>query len=50
MDCGCESGMHGFRNFLTKEEKKGLLEEYKEKLEKEAEGVKEAIKKLEKDN
>ncbi len=39
---------HGFRGFLTKEEKIELLKEYKESLEKEAKGVSEKIKDLEK--
>lgn len=36
------------RGFLTKEEKVEMLKEYKESLEKEAEGVEERIKELEK--
>ena len=43
--CGSEYGM---RNFLTKEEKVELLKEYKERLEKEVQGVTEAIKSIEK--
>ena len=46
-ECGPE---YGFRNFLTKEEKIELLKEYKERLEKEAKGVAEAIEKLKKNN
>ena len=41
--CGC-----GPRGFLTKEEKIKMLQEYKESLEKEAQGVSERIKELEK--
>ena len=46
--CGPECG--GMRNFLTKEERIELLKEYKENLEKEAKGVSERIKELEKNN
>ncbi|MBI2543466.1 MAG: DUF5320 domain-containing protein [Candidatus Aenigmarchaeota archaeon] len=46
MDCGCGS----FRGFLTKEEKIEMLKEYKEDLEKEAKGVGERIKELERNN
>jgi len=48
MNCGngsCGSG----RNFLTKQEKKELLEEYKENLESELNGVSERIKELAKE-
>jgi len=38
------------RSFLTKEEKIEMLKEYKESLEKEAKGVEERIKELEKRN
>ena len=38
----------GYRSFLTKEEKLEMLKEYKESLEKEAKGVGERIKDLEK--
>lgn len=38
------------RNFLTKEEKIGMLKEYKETLDKESKGVGERIKELEKNN
>lgn len=41
--CGC-----GGRGFLTKDEKLEMLKEYKENLEKEAKGVAERIKELEK--
>lgn len=41
---------HGMRGFLTKEEKVEMLKEYKEALEKEAKGVTERIKELEKNN
>ena len=37
------------RSFLTKEERIGMLNEYKDYLEKEAKGVSERIKDLEKD-
>ncbi|MBI2578575.1 MAG: DUF5320 domain-containing protein [Candidatus Aenigmarchaeota archaeon] len=37
------------RGFLTKEEKIEMLKEYKDSLEKEADGVEERIKELEKD-
>ena len=40
----------GGRSFLTKEEKIKMLREYKEELEKEAKGVAERIKELEKNN
>lgn len=43
--CGC-----GHRNFLTKEEKVEMLKEYKEWLEKEAKGVTERIKEMQKSN
>ncbi len=46
----CGSGGFGMRGFLTKEEKIEMLKEYKENLEKEAEGVSERIKELEKNN
>ena len=39
---------HCWRQFLTKEEKIQLLEEYKKWLEKEAQGVKEKIEELNK--
>ncbi len=45
MDCGCE---YGGRGFFTKEEKAEMLKNYKESLEKEAKGVGERIKELEK--
>lgn len=38
------------RNFLTKEEKLEILKRYKENLEKEAKGVSERIKDIEKNN
>ncbi len=47
-DCGC--GYHGGRSFLTKEEKIEMLEEYKKYLEKEAKGVGERIRELQKNN
>jgi hypothetical protein len=45
-------GINGneMRSFLTKEEKIGILKEYKDNLEKEARGVAERIKELEKNN
>lgn len=43
----CGTGMRGF---LTKEEKIEILKEYQENLEKEAKGVAERIKELEKNN
>lgn len=43
-------GEFGTRDFLTKEEKTEMLKEYKENLEKEAKGVGERIKELEKNN
>ena len=43
-DCGPSEG----RSFLTKEERIEMLKEYKETLEKEAKGVAERIKELEK--
>ena len=46
----CDCGSRGMRNFLTKEEKIEILKEYKDNLEKEAKGVAERIKQLEKDN
>ncbi len=49
MSCECNQG-YGFRNFLTKEEKIEILEEYKAKLEKEAKGVAEAINQMKKNN
>jgi len=48
MNCGCYSETP--RNFLTNEEKIEMLKEYKETLEKEAKGVAERIKGLEKRN
>ncbi|MGD0729132.1 MAG: hypothetical protein ABR981_03600 [Candidatus Micrarchaeaceae archaeon] len=44
----CEYGP-GMRSFLTREERIELLKEYKESLEKEAKGVSERIKELEKE-
>ncbi len=41
--------MRGMRGFLTNEEKLEILKEYKESLEKEAKGVSERIKQLEKE-
>ncbi len=45
--CNCGSKMRGF---LTKGEKIEILKEYKENLEKEAKGVEERIKELQKHN
>jgi len=42
-------GCCGTRSFFTKEEKTEMLREYKESLEKEAKGVAEKIKQLEKE-
>jgi len=47
---GCGCGTYGMREFFTKEEKIEMLKEYKESLEKEAKGVSERIKELEKKN
>ncbi|MBI2448899.1 DUF5320 domain-containing protein [Candidatus Pacearchaeota archaeon] len=47
MNCGY--GYCQGRSFLTKEEKIELLQEYKERLEKESQGVAERIKDLEKE-
>ncbi len=43
-------GCCGTRGFLTREEKIEMLKEYKQELEKEAKGVAERIKELEKNN
>jgi hypothetical protein len=50
MEGNCCGGCCGPRNFLTKGEKVEMLKEYKESLEKEAKGVAERIKELEKAN
>ena len=50
INMSCQCGEYGMRNFLTKEEKIDLLKEYKESLEREAKGVGEHIKELEKNN
>ena len=47
---GCCSSEAENRNFLTREEKIELLKEYKDSLDKEAKGVQERIKDLEKAN
>ncbi len=52
MECGCSYGSSGFstqkaRRFLTREEKVELLKEYRNDLEKEAQGVSERIIELE---
>lgn len=46
----CQSDCGSGRGFLTKEEKIDMLNEYKEALEKEAKGVTERIKELQKNN
>ena len=48
--CGYEYSERTARGFLTKQEKIEMLKEYKESLEKEAKGVAESIKELEKNN
>lgn len=45
---GYEGCGPGYRSFLTREEKMEMLKEYKDSLEKEAKGVGERIKELEK--
>ncbi|MBI4210607.1 MAG: DUF5320 domain-containing protein [Candidatus Diapherotrites archaeon] len=47
-NCSCSG--YEYRSFLTKEEKIELLKEYQGTLEKEAKGVAERIKALEKNN
>ena len=47
-NCNCSSGYTRPRNYLTKEERIELLKEYQDSLEKEAQGVRERIKTLEK--
>ena len=42
--------MCGYRGFLTKDEKIEMLKEYKDSLDKEAQGVAERIKELERNN
>lgn len=49
-ECNTHMCGEGVRNFLTKEEKIEILKEYKDNLEKEAQGVAERIKDLEKNN
>lgn len=46
----CDTSFCGSRGFLTKDEKIEILKEYKENLEKEAQGVAERIKELERNN
>ena len=53
MGCGCSYGGSGLstqkaRSFLTREEKVELLKEYRNDLEKEAQGVSDRIKQLDK--
>lgn len=45
----CSINVQQGRSFLTKEERIGMLNEYKDYLEKEAKGVSERIKDLEKE-
>ena len=45
---GCCEDKHAGRQFLTNEERIGMLEEYKQWLENESKGVQEAISKLKK--
>ncbi len=45
----CGVNVQRARSFLTKEERIGMLNEYKDYLEKEAQGVSERIKDLEKE-
>lgn len=47
MGYGCCGSNYNRRSFLTKEEKVQLLKEYKNDLEKEAQGIQERIKELE---
>ncbi|MDO8628791.1 MAG: hypothetical protein Q7R56_03480 [Nanoarchaeota archaeon] len=46
----CGSSCEPERNFLTKEEKIEMLKDYQQTLEKEAQGVKERIKDMERNN
>lgn len=48
--CGCGPSGSSYRSFLTKEEKIEMLKEYQDTLEKEAQGVKEKIKRIEEAN
>ena len=50
MDGCCGGSCGSGRSFLTKEEKIGMLEDYKKSLEQEAAGVAERIKELKKQN
>jgi hypothetical protein len=51
MGCGCSSGLSSsnqkVRGFLSRDERIDLLKEYKNDLEKEAQGVSERIKEIE---
>jgi hypothetical protein len=47
-DCGCGRSCGCGRGFLTKEEKIEMLKEYREWLDKEAKGVTERVKELQK--
>ena len=46
----CVGSCGSFRTFLTREEKIELLNEYRESLEKEVQGIKEKVKDLEENN
>ncbi|MDO8480374.1 MAG: DUF5320 domain-containing protein [Nanoarchaeota archaeon] len=50
MSCGCGSGSGSCapRQYLTKEEKLGMLKEYKQELEQELQGIKEKMEELSK--
>jgi len=43
---GCQCGCHGGRRFLSKKERKDMLEKYRESLKRELEGVEEALEAL----
>ena len=49
MGMGCEAGGCAPRAFLTREEKLGMLKEYKESLQKETQAVSERIEELKKE-
>ncbi len=48
-NCGCETVCASTRSFPTREEKIDMLKAYQDSLEKEAQGVKEKMKELEKE-
>ncbi|KYC51768.1 MAG: hypothetical protein AMQ22_01162 [Candidatus Methanofastidiosum methylothiophilum] len=48
MNCSCGGSCHSGRRFLTKEERIEMLEDYKNWLEKEKQGVEERIEELKK--